>query len=92
MFYEHSAQAVVDTMDLAQRMVLQTVYHISQAQMETNLAKRTVQILSSSSTRSELYVYTWWDWIFRALAVPSYLSSHCSRAATSDASSDHYGH
>ncbi|XP_053507719.1 uncharacterized protein LOC128624252 [Ictalurus furcatus] len=73
-FYEHSAQTVVDTMDLAQRMVLQMEYHLSQAQIETNLAKRTTQILSSSSICSALYVYTWWDWIFRGCAIGSALN------------------
>ncbi|XP_051538180.1 uncharacterized protein LOC127431697 [Myxocyprinus asiaticus] len=70
-FYEHSTQAVADTMDLAQRMILQTEYHLNQAQIEKNLAKRTAQILSSSSTRSALYAYTWWDWVFRGCAIGS---------------------
>ncbi|XP_051982269.1 uncharacterized protein LOC127643508 [Xyrauchen texanus] len=70
-FYEHSAQAVADTLDLAQRMILQTEYHLNQSQIETNLAKRTARILSSSSTRSALYAYTWWDWVFRGCAIGS---------------------
>ncbi len=50
-FYEHGTQALIDTMDLVQNVILQTEYHLSQAQVETNLARKTAQILSSSSTR-----------------------------------------
>ncbi len=46
-FYEHGTQALIDTMDLVQNVVLQTEYHLSQAQVETNLARKTAQILSS---------------------------------------------
>ncbi len=38
------------TMDLVQRILSQTEYHLSQAQVETNLAQKTAKILSSSST------------------------------------------
>ncbi len=51
-FYEHGTQALIDTMDLVQNVILQTEYHLSQAQVETNLARKTAQIMSSSSTRS----------------------------------------
>lgn len=60
-FYEQSTQALVNTMDLVQGIILQTEYHLNQAQVEANLAKRTAEILSSSSTRSAWYAYTWWD-------------------------------
>ncbi|XP_056102113.1 uncharacterized protein LOC130081180 [Rhinichthys klamathensis goyatoka] len=72
-FYEHGTQALVDTMDLVQNIVLQTEYHLSQAQVETNLARKTAQILSSSSTRSAQTAYTWWDWVLRGCAVGSAL-------------------
>ncbi|CAM4658857.1 unnamed protein product [Leuciscus chuanchicus] len=48
-------------------------YHLSQAQVETNLARKTAQILSSSSTRSAQTAYTWWDWVLRGCAVGSAL-------------------
>ncbi|XP_016111874.1 uncharacterized protein [Sinocyclocheilus grahami] len=72
-FYEQGTQALVDTMDLVQRIISQTEYHLSQAQVETNLAQKTAKILSSSSTRSALSAYTWWDWILRGCAVGSAL-------------------
>ncbi|XP_051520744.1 uncharacterized protein LOC127421657, partial [Myxocyprinus asiaticus] len=68
-FYEQSTQAVVDTMELAQRIIQQTEYHLAQAQVEANLARKTAKILSCSSTRSAQYAYTWWDWIIRGCAV-----------------------
>ncbi|KAJ8403179.1 hypothetical protein AAFF_G00353960 [Aldrovandia affinis] len=43
----------------------QTEYHLSQAQIEVNLAEQTARILSSSSTTYALYAYTRWDWILR---------------------------
>ncbi len=43
------------------------------AQVETNLARKTAQILSSSSTRSAQTAYTWWDWVLRGCAVGSAL-------------------
>uniref|UniRef100_A0A8C2L4P8 Uncharacterized protein n=1 Tax=Cyprinus carpio TaxID=7962 RepID=A0A8C2L4P8_CYPCA len=51
-FYEHGTQALVEMMDLVQKVILQTEYHLSQVQVETNLARKTAQILSTSSTRS----------------------------------------
>ncbi len=72
-FYEHGTQALIDTMDLVQNVILQTEYHLSQAQGETNLARKTAQILSSSSTRSAQTAYTWWDWVPRGCAVGSAL-------------------
>ncbi|XP_067293408.1 uncharacterized protein [Pseudorasbora parva] len=70
-FYEQSTQDFVNTMDLVQEMILQTEYHLNQAQVEANLAKKTAEILSSSSTRSAQYAYTWWDWMFRGCAMAS---------------------
>ncbi len=63
-FYEQGTQALVDTMNLVQNVISQTEYHLIQAQVEVNLAKRTANILSSSSTPSAQYDYTWWDWVF----------------------------
>ncbi|XP_067309631.1 uncharacterized protein [Pseudorasbora parva] len=70
-FYEQSTQDLVNTMDLVQEMILQTEYHLNQAQVEANLAKKTAEILSSSSTCSAQYAYTWWDWMFRGCAMAS---------------------
>ncbi|XP_067282481.1 uncharacterized protein [Pseudorasbora parva] len=70
-FYEQSTQDLVNTMDVVQEMILQTEYHLNQAQVEANLAKKTAEILSSSSTRSAQYAYTWWDWMFRGCAMAS---------------------
>ncbi|XP_056318545.1 uncharacterized protein LOC130232591 [Danio aesculapii] len=72
-FYEQGTQTLVDTMDLVQNMILQSEYHLNQAQVEANLAKKTASILSSSSTRSAQYVYTWWDWVIRGCAISSTL-------------------
>ncbi|ROL42085.1 hypothetical protein DPX16_19532 [Anabarilius grahami] len=72
-FYEQSTQALVNMMDLVQGILLQTEYHLNKAQVEANLAKRTTEILSSSSTRSAWYAYTWWDWMFRGCAIASVL-------------------
>nr|XP_055052864.1 uncharacterized protein LOC129438243 [Misgurnus anguillicaudatus] len=70
-FYEHSTQSLTDTMNLVQQTIQQTEYHLNQAQVETNLAKGTAKILSSSSIRSAQYVYTWWDWMFRGCVIGS---------------------
>ncbi|XP_050952784.1 uncharacterized protein LOC127154943 [Labeo rohita] len=72
-FYEQGTQALVDTMDLVQNAISQTQYHLIQAQVEANLAKRAANILSSSSTRSAQYAYTWWDWVFRGCVISSTL-------------------
>ncbi|KAL0201468.1 hypothetical protein M9458_004655, partial [Cirrhinus mrigala] len=57
-FYEQGTQAMIDTMDLVQNIISQTEYHLTQAQVEATLAKKTAIILSSSSTRSAKYAYT----------------------------------
>ncbi len=89
-FYEHGTQALIDTMDLRQNVILQTEYHLSQAQVETNLARKTAQILSSSSTRSAQTAYTWWDWYFEVAQLEAHSSSpsRYSNVAISDTSSD----
>uniref|UniRef100_A0A671SKH0 Uncharacterized protein n=1 Tax=Sinocyclocheilus anshuiensis TaxID=1608454 RepID=A0A671SKH0_9TELE len=71
-FYEQGTQALVDTMDLVQSAISQIEYHLIQAQ-EANLARRTANILSSSSTHSAQYAYTWWDWVFRGCVIGSAL-------------------
>ncbi|KAF4114230.1 hypothetical protein G5714_004453 [Onychostoma macrolepis] len=38
-FYEQGTQALVDTMDLAQRIISQTEYHLSQAQIPHRFSK-----------------------------------------------------
>uniref|UniRef100_A0A3B3RSC3 Uncharacterized protein n=1 Tax=Paramormyrops kingsleyae TaxID=1676925 RepID=A0A3B3RSC3_9TELE len=48
-----------------------TEYHLHQAQVEANLVKKTAEILTSASTRSAQYIYTWWDWVFRACVITS---------------------
>lgn len=58
-------------MNSVQRTILQTEYHLNQAKVETNLAKGTAKILSSSSIRFAQYVYTWWDWMFRGCVIGS---------------------
>lgn len=58
-FYEESTQIITDTMALVEEIILKTDYHLNQAQVQTNLAKKTAEILSSSSTRSAQYAYTW---------------------------------
>ncbi|XP_062372105.1 uncharacterized protein LOC134092052 [Sardina pilchardus] len=73
-FYEQGTQALTDTMSLVERTVRDTNYHITQAQVQANLAKKTAEILSSSSTRSAQYAYTWWDWVFRACVLASILT------------------
>nr|XP_021331055.1 uncharacterized protein LOC110439400 [Danio rerio] len=65
-FYERGTRTLVDTMNLVERTISETEYHLFQAQVETNLARKTATILSSSSTRSALNAYTWWDWILRS--------------------------
>ncbi|KTF71378.1 hypothetical protein cypCar_00048898 [Cyprinus carpio] len=72
-FYEHGTQTLVKMMDLVQKVILQTEYHLSQVQVETNLLRKTAQILSSSSTRSTQTGYTWWDWMLRGCAIGSTL-------------------
>ncbi|XP_016143618.1 uncharacterized protein [Sinocyclocheilus grahami] len=72
-FYERSTQALVNTMNLVQGIILRTEYHLNQAQVEANLAEKTAKILSSSSTHSAWYAYTWWDWMFRGCAIASVL-------------------
>ncbi|XP_036404298.1 uncharacterized protein LOC118791132 [Megalops cyprinoides] len=72
-FYEASTRAVADIMELVQQMVQEISYHRNQAQVEVNLAKQTSRILTSASTRSAQYVYTWWDWIFRGRVIASLL-------------------
>ncbi|KAL1248875.1 hypothetical protein QQF64_022193 [Cirrhinus molitorella] len=72
-FYEQGTQALVDTMELVQNAITQTEYHLIQAQVEANLAKKTANILSSSSTRSAQDAYTWWDWVFRGCVIGSAL-------------------
>ncbi|XP_075869125.1 uncharacterized protein LOC142879634 [Nelusetta ayraudi] len=70
-FYEESTQALSDTMDLVEEIVQNTGYHLTQAQVQVNLAKKTAEILSSSSTRSAQYAYTWWDWVFKGCVIVS---------------------
>nr|XP_009302978.2 uncharacterized protein LOC100534830 [Danio rerio] len=72
-FYERGTRTLVDTMNLVERTISETEYHLFQAQVETNLARKTATILSSSSTRSALNAYTWWDWILRSCAIGSAL-------------------
>ena len=62
---------LLDTMSLVQRVIQQTEYHLNQAQVEASLARQTAIILSSSTTRSALYAYTWWDWMFRGCVIAS---------------------
>uniref|UniRef100_A0A3B1JS90 Uncharacterized protein n=1 Tax=Astyanax mexicanus TaxID=7994 RepID=A0A3B1JS90_ASTMX len=54
-FYEENTCALTETMDLVQ----------------TNLAKKTAEILPSSSTHSAQYTYTGWDWVFRGCVFAS---------------------
>ncbi|KAL2096508.1 hypothetical protein ACEWY4_008656 [Coilia grayii] len=72
-FYEEGTQALADTMNLVQQLILQVDYHLNQAQVQTNLAKKTAEILTSSTTRAALYTYTWWDWMFRGCVIASAL-------------------
>ncbi|KAG1932909.1 hypothetical protein F2P79_020892 [Pimephales promelas] len=58
-------------MDLVQEIILQTEYHLNQAQVEANLARKTAENLSRSSTRSARYAYTWWNWTFRGCVLAS---------------------
>ncbi|KAJ8366273.1 hypothetical protein AAFF_G00363210 [Aldrovandia affinis] len=64
-FYTESTQTLTDTMELVQRLIQETNYHLNQAQVEVDLAKQTTGILTSASTRSAQYAYTWWDWVYR---------------------------
>ena len=72
-FYEQGTRALTDLMGLVQQVVRDTEYHINQAQVEVDLAKRTAKILASSSTRSAQDAYTWWDWVFRGCVIASAL-------------------
>ncbi|XP_064200150.1 uncharacterized protein LOC135259564 isoform X2 [Anguilla rostrata] len=70
-FYEQGTRALTDLMNLVEQIIRDTNYHINQAQVEVNLAKRTAEILASSSTRSAQDAYTWWDWVFRGCVIAS---------------------
>lgn len=72
-FYEESTRVLTDTMSLVEQVIVQTDYHLNQAQVQANLAKKTAEILTSSTTRSALYAYTWWDWVFRGCVIGSAL-------------------
>ncbi|XP_036399240.1 uncharacterized protein LOC118787712 [Megalops cyprinoides] len=72
-FYEESTHILTDAMELVQRMVQETGYHLYQAQVEVNLAKQTAKILTSASTLSAQYAYTWWDWVYRGCVIVSIL-------------------
>uniref|UniRef100_A0A3B3RPB0 Uncharacterized protein n=1 Tax=Paramormyrops kingsleyae TaxID=1676925 RepID=A0A3B3RPB0_9TELE len=56
--YEEGTRAMTKIMDLVQQVILKTEYHLHQAQVEANLAKKTAEILTSASTCSAQYVYT----------------------------------
>ncbi|KAJ8388020.1 hypothetical protein AAFF_G00148110 [Aldrovandia affinis] len=60
-------------MELVQRLIQETNYHLNQAQVEVDLAKQTTRILTSASTRSAQYAYTWWDWVYRGCVIASLL-------------------
>lgn len=70
-FYEEGTCALTYTMDLVEQTILNTDYHITQAQVQVNLAKKTTEILSSSSKCLAQYAYTWWDWVFRGCVIES---------------------
>ncbi|XP_061084705.1 uncharacterized protein LOC133118609 [Conger conger] len=72
-FYEQGTRALTELMGLVQRVVRETNYHLNQAQVEVNLARKTAEILASSSTRSAQDAYTWWDWVFRGSVMASTL-------------------
>ncbi|XP_028830963.1 uncharacterized protein LOC114790844 isoform X2 [Denticeps clupeoides] len=72
-FYEQGIHALAETMNLVQQTIQETEYHLNQAQVEVNMAKKTTRILSSSSTRSAKDAYTWWDWVFRGCVISSAL-------------------
>ncbi|KAJ8372295.1 hypothetical protein AAFF_G00290810 [Aldrovandia affinis] len=55
-------------MELVQLLIQETNYHLNQAQVEVDLA-----ILTSASTRSAQYAYTWWDWVYRGCVIGSLL-------------------
>uniref|UniRef100_A0A3B1JBR7 Uncharacterized protein n=1 Tax=Astyanax mexicanus TaxID=7994 RepID=A0A3B1JBR7_ASTMX len=59
-FYEENTCALTETMDLVEQTIL-----------NTNLAKKTAEILPSSSTHSAQYTYTGWDWVFRGCVFAS---------------------
>ncbi|XP_062386076.1 uncharacterized protein LOC134073110 [Sardina pilchardus] len=70
-FYEEGTKALSDTMNLVEQVIQQTDYHLNQAQVQANLAKKTAEILASSTTRSAQYANTWWDWVFKGCVVAS---------------------
>ncbi|KAJ8416277.1 hypothetical protein AAFF_G00382990 [Aldrovandia affinis] len=72
-FYTESTQTLTDTMELVQRLIQETNYHLNQAQVEVDLARQTTGILTSASTRSAQYAYTWWDWVYRGCVIASLL-------------------
>ncbi|KAJ8361858.1 hypothetical protein AAFF_G00417230 [Aldrovandia affinis] len=73
-FYTESTQTLTDTtMELVQRLIQETNYHLNQAQVEVGLAKQTTGILTSASTRSAQYAYTWLDWVYRGCVIASLL-------------------
>ncbi|KAJ8396580.1 hypothetical protein AAFF_G00016460 [Aldrovandia affinis] len=60
-------------MELIQLLIQETNYHLNQAQVEVNLAKQATKILTSTSTHSAQYAYTWWDWVYRGCIIASLL-------------------
>lgn len=85
-FYEHGTQALVEMMDLVQKVILQTEYHLSQVQVETNLARKTAQILSDRLRLHTLGGTGCFEDVL--LEAHSSSPSHSSNVATSDTSSD----
>ncbi|XP_076843068.1 uncharacterized protein LOC143487784 [Brachyhypopomus gauderio] len=72
-FYEESTKPLTDTVQLVQHLIQTTSYHLRQSQVEVHLASETVRILTSASTLSAEYMYTWWDWVFRGCVLASSL-------------------
>ncbi|XP_063077401.1 uncharacterized protein LOC134467451 [Engraulis encrasicolus] len=70
-FYEEGTQALADTMTLVQQLIQQVDYHLNQAQVQANLAEKTAELLTSSTTHAAEAAYTWWDWIFRGCVLAS---------------------
>uniref|UniRef100_A0A8C2CG96 Reverse transcriptase domain-containing protein n=1 Tax=Cyprinus carpio TaxID=7962 RepID=A0A8C2CG96_CYPCA len=67
-FYEHGTQALVATMDLVQKVILQTEYHLSQVQVETNLkcesfCNSILLMINNVKTMSELTSIGKWEWV-----------------------------
>lgn len=85
-FYEHGTQALVEMMDLVQKVILQTEYHLSQVQVETNLARKTAQILSDRLRLHTLGGTGCFEDVL--LEAHSSSPSRSSNVATSDTSSD----